>query len=111
MRVSTRTEPDGSEVAVYEFRLPVREDELERFEENLRRELDADAFSTFDSRRAEVEANPASFLDLVRSADLRLTLDRLTMRFRTPSGQGFGATVNMTAPLPFPAARKLPSRR
>jgi len=41
------------------------------------RELDADAFSTFDSRRAEVEANPASFLDLVRSAELRLTLDRL----------------------------------
>jgi hypothetical protein len=40
LRVERRTEPDGSEVAVYEFRLPVREDELERFEENLRRELD-----------------------------------------------------------------------
>lgn len=40
LHVERRTEPDGSEVAIYEFRLPVREDELERFEENLRRELD-----------------------------------------------------------------------
>ncbi|MEQ1895562.1 MAG: hypothetical protein ABL998_23730 [Planctomycetota bacterium] len=40
LSVERRTEPDGSEVAIYEFRLPVREDELERFEENLRRELD-----------------------------------------------------------------------
>lgn len=40
LRVSTRTEPDGSEVRIYEFRLPIREDELERFEENLRLEID-----------------------------------------------------------------------
>lgn len=40
LRVSTRTEPDGSEVRIYEFRLPIREDELERFEENLSREID-----------------------------------------------------------------------
>ena len=40
-------------------------------------ELDAKAFSTFDSRRAEVEADPALFLSLVRDAGLRLTLDRL----------------------------------
>lgn len=40
LRVSTRLEPDGSEVRIYEFRLPIREDELERFEENLRLEID-----------------------------------------------------------------------
>lgn len=40
-------------------------------------ELDAAAFSTFDSRRAEVEADPAQFLSLIRDAGLRLTLDRL----------------------------------
>lgn len=40
LRVSTRLEPDGSEVRLYEFRLPIREDELARFEENLRLELD-----------------------------------------------------------------------
>ena len=41
------------------------------------KELDADAFSIFDSRRAEVEADPARFLSLVGDAGLRLTLDRL----------------------------------
>lgn len=40
-------------------------------------ELDAEAFSTFDSHRADVEAEPARFLSLVREAGLRLTLDRL----------------------------------
>jgi len=40
LRVERRTEPDGSEVATYEFRLPIRADELARFEENLRTELD-----------------------------------------------------------------------
>ena len=40
-------------------------------------ELDAEAFSTFDSHRAGVEAEPARFLSLVRDAGLRLTLDRL----------------------------------
>lgn len=40
-------------------------------------ELDAEAFSTFDSLRADVEADPARFLSLIREAGLRLTLDRL----------------------------------
>ena len=40
LRVSTRIEPDGSEVRLYEFRLPIRAEELERFEENLRVEID-----------------------------------------------------------------------
>ena len=40
LRVSTRTEADGSETRLYEFRLPIREDELARFEDNLRLELD-----------------------------------------------------------------------
>jgi hypothetical protein len=40
LRVSTRTEEDGTETRLYEFRLPIREDELARFEENLRVELD-----------------------------------------------------------------------
>jgi 8-oxo-dGTP pyrophosphatase MutT (NUDIX family) len=40
-------------------------------------ELDAEAFSTFDSLRAEVETDPSRFLSLVRDAGLRLTLDRL----------------------------------
>jgi 8-oxo-dGTP pyrophosphatase MutT (NUDIX family) len=40
-------------------------------------ELDAEAFATFDSHRADVEAEPARFLSLVREAGLRLTLDRL----------------------------------
>lgn len=41
------------------------------------KELDAEAFSTFDSLRANVEADPACFLSLIRDAGLRLTLDRL----------------------------------
>jgi len=40
-------------------------------------ELDAEAFSTFDSLRADVEADPARFLCLIRDAGLSLTLDRL----------------------------------
>jgi len=40
-------------------------------------ELDAEAFSTFDSLRADVEADPARFLSLARDAGLRLILDRL----------------------------------
>jgi 8-oxo-dGTP pyrophosphatase MutT (NUDIX family) len=40
-------------------------------------ELDAESFSTFDSLRADVEADPARFLSLIREAGLRLTLDRL----------------------------------
>jgi len=40
-------------------------------------DLDAEAFSTFDSLRADVEADPARFLSLVRDAGLRLILDRL----------------------------------
>lgn len=40
LRVSSRTDPDGSEVRIYEFRLPLRPDEIDRFEDNLRLELD-----------------------------------------------------------------------
>jgi 8-oxo-dGTP pyrophosphatase MutT (NUDIX family) len=40
-------------------------------------ELDAEGFAAFDSLRGKVEAEPGSFIDLVRDADLRLTLDRL----------------------------------
>ena len=40
LRVSTRIEADGSEVRLYEFRLPIRTHEVERFEDNLRLELD-----------------------------------------------------------------------
>lgn len=40
-------------------------------------EVDAEGSAAFDSQRAVVEADPASFIALVREAGLRLTLDRL----------------------------------
>lgn len=40
-------------------------------------ELDAAGSAAFDDQRAGVEANPSSFITLVREAGLRLTLDRL----------------------------------
>ena len=40
-------------------------------------ELDAAGSVTFDAQRAAVEAEPAGFIQLVRDAGLRLTLDRL----------------------------------
>lgn len=41
-------------------------------------ELSAEACTAFDGQRAGVEAQPGLFLDLVRGAGLRLTLERLT---------------------------------
>jgi 8-oxo-dGTP pyrophosphatase MutT (NUDIX family) len=40
-------------------------------------EVDAIGSASFDDRRAAVEADPASFIELVRTAGMRLTLDRL----------------------------------
>lgn len=40
-------------------------------------ELDAEASAAFDAERARVEAQPGLFLHLIRTAGLRLTLDRL----------------------------------
>lgn len=41
------------------------------------REVDAAGSAAFDERRGAVEADPADFINLVRDAGLRLTLDRL----------------------------------
>lgn len=41
------------------------------------KELDAAGSAAFDSQRAGVEADPSTFISLVRDAGLRLTLDRL----------------------------------
>ncbi len=40
LTIQPRTGPDGDEFSVYEFRLPLTEAELERFERDVRRELD-----------------------------------------------------------------------